>query len=92
VTPRPFTIPCFDGNATNKIKKNFNASPLFPPNFNFPDGLFSRGGRGERGAEIGAMRCNLLPDSDLRLRQKRRFVFSLRSLRLCVSLSFLPLG
>jgi hypothetical protein len=74
-----------------KAKKEAKKKPI-PPNFNRPDGLFSRRGRGERRAEIGAMRCNLLPDSNLRLCQKRHCVLSLRSLRLCASLSFLPLG
>jgi hypothetical protein len=49
------TLPYFDGNDTNKMQKIFNASPLFPPNFNRPDGLFSRRGRGERRAEVGIM-------------------------------------
>ena len=65
MTPRPFTIPCFDGNATNKIKKNFNASPLFPPNFNFPDGLFSRRAR-------RTQRGQPQPNPDVNRRQQRK--------------------
>jgi hypothetical protein len=70
----------------------FIATRLFRPNFMPPDGLFSRRGRRERRAEIETMRCNLLPDSNFHLCQKGHFVLSLRSLRLCASLSFLPLG
>jgi hypothetical protein len=87
--PHKCTLTRLDGTANKRIHF-FISSSIFPASFNPPPaGLFSRRGRGEG---IGAMRCNLLPDSNFHLDQKRLFALSLRSLRLCASLSFLPFG
>ena len=51
----------------------FMAPPPCPPNFDFSDGFFLRGGRG---AEMGAARRSLLTVNNLQLRQERYFAVS----------------
>jgi hypothetical protein len=58
----------------------------------FFDGFFSRRGRRGRGGGNGKTRCNLLPDIDIQLCQKRHFVHSLHPPRLCASMPFPLLG